>query len=63
MSLVFSRPGGPVGDVPQIAGGDERIENFRRIFFHRPPVDEFVTGELLDDEAVVRFVVVDVAIT
>ena len=49
---------GVVGGVAEKRGGGEKFDDLRREFFGVAPIDHFVTGELLVNEAVERFVLI-----
>ena len=53
---VEFRRGGRIAGVPQESGGDQLLELVRGETVGVPPVGQFVTGHLLDQELVERFV-------
>ena len=50
----------PVGRESQIAGGDQRVQHFRRVFTRRSPVHQLIAGQLLSQEPVVRLVLIEI---
>ena len=43
----------------QVAGGDQQLTDFRRKLWGCPPVRQFIAGQLLDDKAVIRRILVE----